>query len=250
MRQFNTSLHYCNNIQQCSATDAQKKIAKRFEIQQATIQTGLKNLIAAHPSTSASEKKKEEDAMDDLASELENMPPSAPPNYVEKCIETTSNFVHGLSTMGKSINKHHMMSGMVLSFCKDVVMCNIPNTTVGAVEESCKRASDVFLNVDVSTKDEADDRTVHDFCAIAGAVERGGAEAERYECPQNVLRREEDERLRQGIKLSRAGDHPSSGMRGEDVVEADWKLTRQKMGKVGKAEREEWSEYVKGTDLD
>tara|TARA_B100000780_G_scaffold182291_1_gene127912 strand:- start:1331 stop:1546 length:216 start_codon:yes stop_codon:yes gene_type:complete len=52
MRQLNTSLQYCRHLGQCNRNDATQKLNKKFELQEANIALGLKNMIATHPNTS------------------------------------------------------------------------------------------------------------------------------------------------------------------------------------------------------
>ena len=249
MRQFNSSAHYCRNVGVCSVVDIERKLSRRMEMQQANVELGLKNAVANHPDTSKEESAREQATLEDLATEINSLPPASLPNYVEECLKSTETFFASLSTMGREVNKHHMMSGMVRSFCMDVVMCNIPNTTVTAVDAACTKASEVYLNVDPSIKmTESNQNKQKLFCSMAGSVDVGGPKEEEYMCPQNMLHQKMAEQLEMGLKLSSAGENPTGALRGKETADADWKLSMEKNGKVTREERKEWSEYVERRD--
>ena len=195
------------------------------------------------------EKAIEENAIDDLAEELSNMSPTPPSNRVEICQKTSTSFFQSLIQMARQVNKHYMMSGMIESFCKDVIMCKISDVSVTAVEKTCRRASNLFLNIDPTKMGEATLQKRMEFCNIVGSVEIGGSSKEEiYECPQDVLHRKSEENIERGIKLAHAGNHPSAAMKGEDGVHVDWKLGMQQHGRVSKEDRQEWSKYVESRD--
>lgn len=177
LRQFNSSLRYCSAVGVCSSADVKRKIERRGEIERQNLALGIAYLTSQHANDKANALDEAEvaladAALEDVASEMQSVPPASVPDYVAACVNTTSTFVQSLPALvarTSGMNKQDTMSGMVHNFCKQVIMCRIPKVTVAHVEHACSKASRVFLMEDLTLTDD-NLAKYEEQEAIAGAV--------------------------------------------------------------------------------